>query len=138
MLLEEDTKLVVCSSIILSVANLVNVSLVFKLPLADGALASTVTKLPIIILLEESMLTDILKSFVHPASGTTIVGRIAVQELLDRQLGKLLIVTRNVKERLGGCSRTKSPTSSATGLVVWGCDFSFGMPIFVIWEFNFF
>lgn len=74
MILEEGTEFVVSSSIVLPVANLINVCLVCKLSIANGTLASLMTKLTVIVLLEKSMLTDILESLVHPASGTTIVG----------------------------------------------------------------
>lgn len=91
LLLEEDAELVICSSVVFSVADLANVGLVFELSIADLALASAMTKLPVIVLFEKSMLTDVLESLVHPASGTTIVGRITVEELLDRQLGQLFV-----------------------------------------------
>ena len=106
--------------------------LVFELSIADLALSSAMTELSVIVFFQKSLLTHVLKSFVHPASGTTIVSSIAVEELLNGELGELFVAPCNVQKGLGGCSCTKSPASSTTRLVVWAGDFSFGVPVFVI------
>lgn len=83
------------------------------------------------------MLADVLESLIHPPSGTTIIGRVTVQKLLNRQLSKLLIMARNVKKRLSGCSSTKCPASSTSTLSIWGRNFALSMPVFVVRKFNF-
>lgn len=83
MNLKEVSKLSIGPSVMLLVSDVLNMGCFLKFTISYSARVMRVRKSFIIFFFENTKFTDILKSFVHPATSTSIVVIITVNQLLN-------------------------------------------------------
>jgi len=93
---------------------------------------ASMRELLVVILFQDSIITDVLESFVHPTAPAVVVFFVAIDELLDRVLRQILLFTRNVSEALHRGSRAESPACSTPILVVWLSNMTLFIPVFMV------
>lgn len=80
---DQSSHLFVGSSIVLDVSNVFDMFEVLEFAVGDAARQLTMRVCMVVPLLKQTMLRNVLESFVHPAAITAIVIFIAIDQLLD-------------------------------------------------------